>query len=211
MNQAPLLFSFILLLGCSPEKAQENLTNAPVAKVAARNEQVVDSVSNTRIDGTATTIFPLDVKQQLPAELEVHLDRTHGLWQFPTLTTQDAARVPKEEQGPYFVQADFNSDKKMDYAIQLMERDSAFVYVFMKSTPDDFREHLLERHPLEDVEKKKRSTRYLKLTKKADKLYEGATRKEVAMVQDGISVEAENKTATYVWENGKFRKYKSRD
>ncbi|WP_181308450.1 hypothetical protein [Rufibacter sp. XAAS-G3-1] len=211
MNRISHLCPFLLLLGCSPEKAQENLTEAPISTVAAENEQVVDSVSNTRIDGTATTTIPLDVKQQLPAELEVHLDRTHGLWQLPTLTTYDAQRVPSEEQGPYFVQADFNGDNKLDYAIQLMERDSAFVYVFLKAPAGDFQEHLLERHQLFDIEEKKRSIRYLTLAKKADKLLDGATRKKVTLPQDGLSVGAENYTATYVWENGKFRKYETGD
>ncbi|MBC3542163.1 hypothetical protein ACFSC6_13255 [Rufibacter sediminis] len=201
-----------LLWGCSPEKAQETLaTTTPAADTAAL-DQVVDSVSNTRIDGTATTTLPLDVKQQLPAELEVHLDRTHGLWQLPALTSGDLARIPQEEQGPYFIEADFNGDQKQDYAIQLQERDSVFVYVFLKNSADDFQEHLLTRDQLYQLEGKKRSIQYLTLAKKSDRYYDYATRqKDIVLPQDGISVGAENYTATYVWEKGKFRRYETGD
>jgi hypothetical protein len=175
-------------------------------------EEVVDSVSNTREDGTATASTPpLDIKQQLPAELEVHLDRTHGLWQLPTLTDMDVARIPQTEQGPYFVQADFNGDKQLDYAIQLMERDSAFVYVFLKEKENEFKEHLLERYQLFDIDAKKRSIHYLRFASKENKYYEHGTKKSISIPVDGVSVGAENYTATYVWQNGKFRKYETGD
>ncbi|WP_207434461.1 hypothetical protein [Sabulibacter ruber] len=212
MNRV-LCFGFVLLLGCSPKKDPEDLSVLPPASDSASTslEQVVDSVSNAPEDGTATTSTPpLDVKQQLPAELEVHLDRTHGLWQFPTLTDYDVQRVPKEEQGPYYLEADFNGDKQQDYAIQLLERDSAFVYAFLKNKAD-FQEHLLERHQLFDIDGKKRSIRYLTLAKKTAKYYDYATRKQMSIPLDGISVGAENYTATYVWDNGKFRKFETGD
>ncbi|WP_210489294.1 hypothetical protein [Rufibacter aurantiacus] len=210
MNRAAL-FASLLLLSCSPEKARETLAEEPVATADTPLEEVADSVTDASLDGTATTTVPLDVRQQLPAELEVHLDRTHGLWQFPTLTPTDSQRVPQEEQGPYYVQADFNGDKKQDYAIQLVERDSAFVYAFVKRSEGDFQEFLLERDKLYDMDGKKRSIHYLRLAKKNDRLYDHATRQQTNIAQDGISVGAENYIATYVWEKGKFRKIESGD
>ncbi|ALJ01070.1 hypothetical protein [Rufibacter tibetensis] len=209
-------FLYICLLGlvsCSPEKSAEEISTAPAASANSPVlEQVADSVSNTREDGTATASSPpIDIKQQLPAELEVHLDRTHGLWQFPTLTDADVQRIPQEEQGPYFVQADFNGDKQQDYAIQLMERDSAFVYAFVKEKDNEFKEYLLERNKLLDVAAKKRSIRYLRLASKQAKYYDYGTRKNIKIPYDGVSVGAENYTATYVWDNGKFRKYETGD
>ncbi|WP_205502584.1 hypothetical protein [Rufibacter psychrotolerans] len=196
-------------MSCSPKKDPEDLAVVPVT--ADSLEEVVDSVANVREDGTATASTPpLDVKQQLPAELEVHLDRTHGLWQLPVLTDQDIQRVPPEEQGPYYLEADFNGDRQKDYAIQLLERDSAFVYAFIKEK-DDFKEYLLERHQLFDIAGKQRSIRYLTLAKKNGKYYDYTTRKSMTIPQDGISVGAENYTATYVWEKSGFRKFETGD
>ncbi|WP_148041360.1 hypothetical protein [Rufibacter immobilis] len=207
-----LCVCLLLLWGCKPEKVQEQAELPAAASAPATLEETVDSVANTRIDGTATTPSPrLDVKQQLPSELEVHLDRTHGLWQFPTLTDSDVQRIPQEEQGPYFLQADFNGDQQTDYAIQLVERDSAFVYAFVRQADDEWKEFLLEREQLYLIDGKKRSIRYLKLAKKTDKYYDYATRKRMTIPQDGISVGAENYVATYVWEKGKFRKFETGD
>ncbi|KAA3437774.1 hypothetical protein [Rufibacter hautae] len=210
MNRAALFVS-LLLLGCSPEKARETLAEEPIAAADTVLEEVADSVTDASLDGTATSTVPLDVRQQLPAELEVHLDRTHGLWQFPTLTPTDLQRIPEEEQGPYYVQADFNGDKKQDYAIQLMERDSAFVYAFVMRSEGDFQEFLLERDKLYDMDNQKRSIHYLRLAKKTDRYYDYATKQHFTIAQDGISVGAENYTATYVWEKGKFRKFETGD
>ncbi|WP_125077659.1 hypothetical protein [Rufibacter latericius] len=213
MNRSFLLSVTLLLFwGCSPEKAQETLSTEPIAQDTASLDQVADSVTDTPIDGTATTTLPQDVKQQLPAELEVHLDRTHGLWQLPVLSTFDVQRIPKEEQGPYYLQADFNGDKKVDYAVQLLERDSAFVYAFLKKADNEFQEFVLVRDRLYDIEEKKRSIHYLRLAPDTATYYDYATRKKgVRIPHDGISVGAENYTATYFWEKGKFNKLETGD
>ncbi|GAB2539263.1 hypothetical protein [Rufibacter soli] len=204
------LFAFCLLLlfGCGPEKAKEEVKALPKRKANAALEQVADSVSNARQDGTDTsTGLPLDIKQQLPAELEVYLDRAHGLWQFPSLSNQDLARIPKEEQGPYFLQADLNQDRLLDYAIQIVEDDTIYIYAFLKNkTDEDFTVHLLEKHPLLARDGKKRSNRYVQLAKKSERYYDKVLQKEITMPQDAVAVGNEDTLVVYLWAQGKFKK-----
>ncbi|AKQ45876.1 hypothetical protein TH63_09840 [Rufibacter radiotolerans] len=200
----------LVLLGCGADNAKEEVTALPAKNDSALAE-VADSVNNARQDGTDTNAgLPVDKKQQLPAELEVYLDRTHGLWQFPALSDQDLARVPKEEQGPYFLQADFNSDQGQDYAMQIVEKDTAYIYAFLKNkTGDDFEVHLLEKNALITQEGKKRSNRYLMLAKKSGKYYDQVLKKERVIPQDAVSVGKDESLAYYIWEDSKFRKNES--
>ncbi|GGK79910.1 hypothetical protein ACD591_08200 [Rufibacter glacialis] len=206
MNRVLCSCFLVLLISCRPEK------DADAPAVDQTLGQTVDSVSNTRIDGTATASSPpLDIKQQIPELLEAHLNRTHAAWKFPTLTEFDVQRVPQEEQGPYFIEADFNGDTRLDYAIQVVERDSAYVYVFLRDKENGFQEYLLEQDQLYDIDAQKRSIRYLTLAEKAHQYHDYGTRKTISIPHDGVSVGAENYTATYVWDNGKFKKYETGD
>ncbi|MGV3539846.1 MAG: hypothetical protein ACO1OQ_08550 [Rufibacter sp.] len=198
---------FLFLLSCKPQENNEGVPASPEAGAAVL-EETADSVSNARKDGTQISPeVPLDIKQQLPAALEVTLDRTHGLWQFPSLTTADAQRVPKEEQGPYFLEADFNGDRKPDFAVQIVERDTAFVYAFVSTskTGENWQEYLLEKNALQVQEGKKRSLQFLRLAKKSDKV--NTQEKNFTLPNDGISVGSEKSTAIYVFDDGQFRQY----
>lgn len=192
-----LLFSFF---GCKPKQNNEGVPKEPAAGVPVL-EATVDSVGNARKDGTKTAPeVPIDVKQQLPAALEVNLDRTHGLWQFPTLADEHISNVPKGEQGPYFLEADFNGDRKTDFAVQIVERDSAFVYAFTSTkNENEWQEHLLEKHPLTQQQGKKRSLQYLQLAKPTGTSQTSAS-------ANGITVMGKNSTATYVFADGQFNR-----
>ncbi|MBA9079747.1 hypothetical protein [Rufibacter quisquiliarum] len=200
----------IALISCKPQTNHGGLPDSPAAAEPAL-ENTADSVGNARKDGThISSHVPLDVKQQLPALLEVSLDRTHGLWQYPTLTEQDAQRIPQGEQGPYYLEADFNGDAKQDYAVQIVERDSAFIYAFLSGkNANELEEYLLEKHPLTPIEGKKRSLRYLSLARKDGKPNESASSK--SLPREGITVGTENSAVTYVFEKGAFQRYKPAD
>ncbi|GAA4300577.1 hypothetical protein [Nibribacter koreensis] len=122
----------IATLGCqSKETAEVGVTTANPGPEEL--EQTIDSANNSRQDGTVATVSPAqDVKQHLPPELEVVLDQTHPLWQWPSLSDLDRARLTQDQQGPYFLQKDLTGDKKVDYVVQLAEGDSVKVVAFMR-------------------------------------------------------------------------------
>lgn len=196
----------LLLVGCNAK--EDRLANEDQALA-----QTVDSLNDANIDGTETTTGPpIDLKRELPSELEVSLDQRQGIWELPTLTDFDAQRIPKEEQGPYYLQADFNGDKQLDYAVQIVKNDSAAVLALIKTKDGDgWEEHVLQKNALQNIEGKERSLYYLSLAKKEDKYYNYNTQKNFTISNDAISVGAENYTATYVYEEGAFKKYETGD
>jgi len=209
----PLLLVF-LLLGCGPKEAKEEVSALPAPGRPSTLEEVADSVSNTRIDGTDTdtnTGLPQDPKQQLPAELEVFLDGAHGLWRFPPLPAQDSLPVAAGEQGPYFVQADFNRDRQPDYAVQIVERDSVFLYAFVRNSgKDGFKEHVLDRYFLGKAKDANRNPHYVSLAREQHRKSGENPGEKAQAGLAGILVKSAKGSDLYVWEKGKFRKTTTR-
>lgn len=207
-----MTLGLLFLLSCNAQQEHTGVVASTLSDSSAL-EETIDSVNDTRLDGTETSASLLvDSNQQLPTALEAHLKRNHGLWQLPILIDDDAERIPSREQGPYFVEADFNGDEQADYAVQIVKGDSSFMYAFLNiKNGQTWQEHLLEKHPLIEIKGKKRSFRFLTLAKKTNRYYNYSTQENFSLPQDGISVSIENSTATYVWENGKFKKYETGD
>ncbi|MFC6998151.1 hypothetical protein [Rufibacter roseus] len=201
-----VIFMLLLLVACKSKEDQ-------MAHESQALEQTIDSLNNANIDGTETTTGPpLDIKKELPSELKASLNQRQGKWELPTLTDVDAQRIPESEQGPYFLQADFNGDQRTDYAVQIVRNDSASVIVYIKKDKGgDWEEHVLQRNALQNIGGKNRSLYYLSLAKKDGKYYDYSTQKNLIFPNDAVSVGAENYTATYVYENGKFKKYEAGD
>ncbi|AMM52550.1 hypothetical protein TH61_17055 [Rufibacter sp. DG15C] len=127
-----LLVLCCLFLGCQSKDVQE----VPVTSVIGDSlllDSTVDSVATEKQDGTLTAVGPpKDVKQQLPSELEVVLDQTHGMWQLPLVQDQSLSRFTQDQQGPYFLQTDLDKDQRVDYAVQITDGKTATVLALMR-------------------------------------------------------------------------------
>ena len=199
----PLVF-LVFLLSCQPKETAEVGTTAVQPDSL---EETVDSANNSRQDGTVTdTGAPEDVKQQLPPELEVLLDQTHGLWQLAQVQDLDQALLTQDQQGPYFLQTDLDADKRTDYVVQVAEGDSVRVYAFLRPKTEEhpWQETILERKRLLTIETAKRSPFYLSLLE--ERLDTTVSRHTSGKKREGILVNEGSKATWHQWQKGKWIK-----
>jgi hypothetical protein len=135
-------FSCLLVLSCLCWGCRsKDVKEVPVTSVLGDSlllDSTIDSVTTERQDGTLTAVgAPKDIKQQLPPELEVVLDQTHGMWQLPLVQDQDVARFTQDQQGPYFLQTDLDQDTRVDYAVQITDGKTVKVLAFIRPKKED--------------------------------------------------------------------------
>ena len=200
-----LALLLLTIYSCGPKN--EEVTDEQVE--TGSRTQVLDSIANTRedavnIDGNAPA-----TSLQLPQPVMTFLDANYPGWKQPALAPDAKKNAENYPTGPTIVNGNFNSDTLQDYALQLQKGKEVIMVAILQDTTGAWKTYELQRDILFNEQGKLLSLYNMYLLDKGDEVQDSETMKKLKISNNAVAVSIGNSTRVYVYEDGKFRPYKT--
>lgn len=195
----------VLLLAGSCGPKNEEVTDEQIE--TGPPQEVLDSIANAEKDAVKTDENNISPTFPLPQPVIALLSEKYPGWEEPELAPAAKTKVGNEEQGPMMVRGNFNNDTLQDYALQLQQGKEVVIVAIVQDATQNWNTYELQRDTLYNESGKLLSPYALLLAQAGTELRNAETGKETELPNDGVTITINNRTTTYVLNNGKFQEF----
>lgn len=201
MKVYPIAFAGLLALAaCGSESADGNYGRTASEELI---DEQMDANTKASVDSMAKATNDGKILYPVPDTLTTLLGQKQPQARIATLPDQSIMNQRLQVENPLFVRGNFNGNRSLDYAVQVLQNDSVHILAFLDYA-DQAREVKVASYPARQLDEEWYSTYQLKLAPKDSLVQDNRNQQRAPLATDGISVIEENRTTLYVMQNGRF-------
>lgn len=201
MKVYPIAFAGLLALAaCGSESADGNYGRTASEELI---DEQMDANTKASVDSMAKATNEGKILYPVPDTLTTLLGQKQPQARIATLPDQSIMNQRLQVENPLFVRGNFNGNRSLDYAVQVLQNDSVHILAFLDYA-DQAREVKVASYPARQLDEEWYSTYQLKLAPKDSLVQDNRNQQRAPLATDGISVIEENRTTLYVMQNGRF-------
>lgn len=196
----------LVISACQPEKKGREALSIPPDTTSLK--QLADSGSFLGQDGLDYAPLHTGTFDQLPSELNATLNTNYPGWTLPNLAKEYLEKTKRNHTGPYFLQADFNGDSTLDFAVQYLYKDSIYIKAYLQQPDKKLQEFGLDQFWFKSGASKEESRLYLSLLAKGKENLQDMVPEKEKLPQPAIAVNHHSNSFLYYFDGQKFKKVK---